>query len=123
MSSEREQGPMKSFAASALGCLLLLGIAASTGCAGEQERWSTAKREVPVYSGMSFTSAVIKSLNPGDRVSVEFELSNGTEHWCQVREPGEKKSAGFVACNELDRPPAPPPKWRIEPPAAPEAAP
>lgn len=122
-----EQLPSRIRARFCMCFLVMAGITPGAWCArGENQaaRWSTVKSEsLTVYSGMSFTSAIVKSLKRGDRVSVELDLTSGSEHWCQVREAGEIKPAGFVPCEDLDRPPAPPPRWRTELPVAPGAGP
>ncbi|HLC18792.1 MAG TPA: retropepsin-like aspartic protease [Thermodesulfobacteriota bacterium] len=53
-----------------------------------------------VYSGMSAESEVVKRLNKGDVVTVEFEMEGSEWNWCAV---SAGDVAGYVQCESLER--------------------
>ena len=64
----------------------------------------TAKSDVlTVYSEMSRSSGVVKSLKKGDALVVAFEIQSSTDHWCKIREAGSSEWLGFAACQQIDR--------------------
>ena len=56
-----------------------------------------------VYSRMSNASNVVKNLNQGDRVIIEFEIEDAEGTWCGIREEGQTKISGYVQCEYLER--------------------
>ena len=65
---------------------------------------ATVKSEtLPVYSEMSRSSRVMKSLKKGDALVVAFEIQAGTDDWCKIREARSIQWLGFVACQQIDR--------------------
>jgi thiol-disulfide isomerase/thioredoxin len=65
---------------------------------------ATVKSEVlMVYSEMSRSSGVVKSLKKGDALVVAFEIQAGADHWCKIREAVSSQWLGFVACQQIDR--------------------
>lgn len=65
---------------------------------------ATVKSEVlTVYSEMSRSSGVVKSLKKGDALVVAFEIQAGKDDWCKIREAGTSEWLGFAACQQIDR--------------------
>jgi thiol-disulfide isomerase/thioredoxin len=65
---------------------------------------ATVKGEaLSVYSEMSRSSRVVKSLKRGDALVVAFEIQAGTDDWCKIREARSIQWLGFVACQQIDR--------------------
>jgi hypothetical protein len=56
-----------------------------------------------VYSKMSKMSPVVKKLNQGDIVTIEFEIENADGEWCGIREGGQITASGYVLCEYLER--------------------
>jgi hypothetical protein len=56
-----------------------------------------------VYSKMSKMSPVVKKLNQGDIVTIEFEIENSEGAWCSIREEGQITVSGYVQCEYLER--------------------
>src|SRR5215472_3988492 len=77
----------------------------SPGTSLAQTGWhATAKSDaVPVYSTMSSSSTVVKSLHKGDLVFIDLDLATGQGHWCGIREPGAATRIGYVFCDALER--------------------
>jgi len=57
---------------------------------------------LPVYSEMSASSDVVRSLHQGDEVVLDFEFASGAGSWCGVRLPGQAARLGYVDCSGLD---------------------
>jgi len=64
---------------------------------------------LPVYTGPSVTSGIVKFLKKEERVEVQSELFNQEGKWCAVAEPSKKTPLGYVNCEGLifSRPPKP----------------
>jgi predicted aspartyl protease len=60
---------------------------------------------VPLYSEMSASSPVLKSLKKGDPVVVDIEIEDPEGAWCGIIEQGQTSIAGYVRCKDLERPP------------------
>jgi predicted Zn-dependent protease len=56
---------------------------------------------VPVYSQMSRSSSVVKTLSKGDRVHIRLRVAGVEGAWCKVAELGQSNSLGFVLCSKL----------------------
>jgi hypothetical protein len=56
-----------------------------------------------VYSEMSATSMVVKTLKKGDRVSIRLQVTTAEGDWCKIAEDGRRNSFGFVPCAQLLR--------------------
>jgi hypothetical protein len=59
---------------------------------------------VPLYSEMSASSPVLKSLKKGGPVVVDIEIENPEGAWCGIIEQGQTSIAGYVRCKNLERP-------------------
>ncbi|MEJ2696474.1 MAG: retropepsin-like aspartic protease [Candidatus Sulfobium sp.] len=59
---------------------------------------------VPVYSGMSADSRLLKYLGKGEQVVVDVEIEGPEGAWCGVTEEGQTSVTGYVQCETLDRP-------------------
>jgi len=65
---------------------------------------ATVKLEsLNLYSEMSTTSAVVKSLKKGDVVAIDLEIIGTGTSWCRVKELGPTSASGFVQCQYLER--------------------
>jgi thiol-disulfide isomerase/thioredoxin len=92
-------------ASAILVCFVLLAVCGSFAQSTSAPDRATVKIDVlPVYSEMSTTSAVVKSLKKGDAVTLGFEIRQSDEAWCSIKEPGQTKRLGYVLCRDLDRP-------------------
>jgi hypothetical protein len=90
--------------AAALLCFsALLALHPDTSIA--QTGWcATVKSDaVPVYSSMSSSSPVVKSLHEGDPVFIDLDLATGQGHWCGIREAGAAIRTSYVLCGTLER--------------------
>src|SRR5450432_3648062 len=56
-----------------------------------------------VYSEMSATSIVVKTLKQGDRVSIRLQVTTAEGDWCKIAEDGQRNSLGYVPCAQLLR--------------------
>ena len=71
--------------------------------ATESGSTATIKGEaVSVHSETSEHSAILKSLNKGDRVIIGFVLEGGEGKWCGIIEQGHQDVVGYVPCNSLE---------------------
>lgn len=109
----------------------LAGILAAPSPLSAQAGQSTVKEDsVTLYSGMSSSSDVVKTLKKGDAVTVDFSIATPEGSWCSVVEEGRQEPSGYVPCRVLDRaePPSPAPghsstavgervRFRFDPPA------
>ncbi len=57
----------------------------------------------PVYSRMSTSSDIVKTLKKGDAVKVDFSISTPDTVWCSIVEPGRTDPTGYLPCRYLDR--------------------
>jgi hypothetical protein len=57
-----------------------------------------------VYSQMSRTSPVVKTLKRGDAVAIELSLAGADETWCSIAESGAGRTLGYVPCSQLEIP-------------------
>jgi predicted Zn-dependent protease len=65
---------------------------------------ATVKLEsLNLYSEMSTTGAVVKSLKKGDVVVIDLEIIGAGMSWCRVKELGQTSASGFVQCQDLER--------------------
>jgi thiol-disulfide isomerase/thioredoxin len=108
-------GSMNSMHRSALGRIVALFLLFASAAPLLEAQTSTAvdiklpgrgtvKSEVlTVYSEMSRSSGVVKSLKKGDALVVAFEIQAGADHWCKIREAGSSEWLGFAACQQIDR--------------------
>jgi predicted aspartyl protease len=86
--------------------LLLCGVylfccGASEAASGSAVVKSDAVR---LYSRMSAESGVLKSLSKGEPVAVAVEIEGPEGAWCGIIEQGQTSVAGYVRCEELERP-------------------
>jgi tetratricopeptide (TPR) repeat protein len=91
-----------------LALLTLCWLASGSGTSRAQTHTdvpnATVKADtLAVYSGMRPSSAVLKSLNKGDQVILDFEIKSSTEKWCGVRLLGQARMLGYVQCQGLQR--------------------
>jgi tetratricopeptide (TPR) repeat protein len=91
-----------------LALLTLCWLASGSGTSRAQTHTdvpnATVKADtLAVYSGMRSSSAVLKSLNKGDQVILDFEIKSSTERWCGVRLLGQARMLGYVQCQGLER--------------------
>ena len=110
-----QPGPVRSLRASALGRTLALFLLfagavplleAQTSDAVDIKlpgRATVKSETLPVYSEMSRSSRVLKSLKKGDALVVAFEIQAGTDDWCKIREARSIQWLGFVVCRQIDR--------------------
>jgi predicted aspartyl protease len=59
---------------------------------------------VPLYSEMSASSPVLRSLKKGDPVDIDIEIQDPEGSWCGIIEQGQTSVAGYVRCKDLERP-------------------
>jgi len=84
--------------------LILLPLTAShAGDEAPSGLATVANETLNVYSGMSESANVVKTLGRGDSVSVQFELDRSGDAWCGVSEAGGTEVMGYVMCNGLDQ--------------------
>lgn len=74
-----------------------------------------AQNSLAVRSGMSKTSAIVKTLRKGDRVAILLRVDSLEGAWCKVAERGQGNGLGYVLCSGLSRSVSSP-----EPPQAPQ---
>lgn len=58
---------------------------------------------LPVHSGMSASSSIVKSLTRGDVVTIEYEMEGSEGAWCGIMEEGSAAISGYVLCRHLKR--------------------
>ena len=58
--------------------------------------------KVPVHYKMSRNSPAVKTLNRGDRVTIELKIHDQEGEWCGIREEGQTAISGFVLCEYLE---------------------
>jgi thiol-disulfide isomerase/thioredoxin len=56
-----------------------------------------------VYSEMSHSSDVVKTLKKGDALVYGFEIQIHNDDWCKIREAGSSEWIGFVDCQQIER--------------------
>jgi hypothetical protein len=56
---------------------------------------------LPVYTGPSVTSGIVKFLKKEEGVEVQSELFNQEGKWCAIAEPSKKTPLGYVNCEGL----------------------
>jgi hypothetical protein len=56
---------------------------------------------LPVYTGPSVTSGIVKFLKKEEGVEVQSELFNQEGKWCAIAEPSKKTALGYVNCEGL----------------------
>jgi hypothetical protein len=56
-----------------------------------------------VYSEMSTTSSVLKTLKKGTYVTIRFQVTGTEGAWCKIAELGQINSLGYVLCSQLLR--------------------
>jgi hypothetical protein len=56
-----------------------------------------------VYSEMSTTSSVVKTLTKGARVNIRLQVTGAEGAWCKIAELGQTNSLGYVLCSQLFR--------------------
>ena len=107
-------GPIKSSRRSARGIVTLFLLFACAAPLLEAQTSTAVDIKLPgrgtvksdvltVYSDMSRSSGVVKSLKKGDALVVAFEIQSSTDHWCKIREAGSSEWLGFAACQQIDR--------------------
>lgn len=86
-------------------CILLCPAASGLYAEGiESAHMATINSDsVIVYSGMSAVSGALKSLNKGEKVSVEIEIEAAEGRWCGIVEQGRTTMTGYVECKYLER--------------------
>jgi hypothetical protein len=85
-------------------CCITLCIFGSKSGADDAAARATVRRDsLNVFSRTSLKSEVLKKLNRGDLVTVEFETEGTEGAWCGVMEAGETAISGFVQCQYLER--------------------
>jgi hypothetical protein len=78
-------------------------LLAQTGSSQTGDRAEVQSDALTVYSGMSTTSSVVRSLRKGDHVSIRLQVSGAEGSWCKIAESGETNSLGYVLCSQLKR--------------------
>jgi hypothetical protein len=82
-----------------VGGILFLGAAAF---AAEPSEPATVRvGMLPVYTGPSVTSGIVKFLKKEEGVEVQSELFNQEGKWCAIAEPVKKNHLGYVNCEGL----------------------
>jgi hypothetical protein len=83
----------------------VFAAAAGSGAGGEKpEGLATVKSEsLAVHSRTSAASSVIRRLERGDVVTVQFELDKAGLAWCAVSEEGNAEIIGYSQCKYLAR--------------------
>jgi len=56
-----------------------------------------------VYSEMSHSSDVVKTVKKGDALVYGFEIQIHNDDWCKIREAGSSEWIGFVDCQQIER--------------------
>jgi hypothetical protein len=56
-----------------------------------------------VYSEMSTTSSVVKTLKKGTRVIIRLQVTGAEGAWCKIAEGDQTNSLGYVLCSQLLR--------------------
>ncbi len=88
------------------------------GSEGADAGRAAVKRDgVPVYAQMTTSSDVVKTLQRGAMVMVEFSMTGAQGAWCHVTING---TTGYMRCEELEREPTS--RWREEPARSPGTA-
>jgi cytochrome c biogenesis protein CcmG/thiol:disulfide interchange protein DsbE len=65
---------------------------------------ATVKSEtLVVYSEMSHSSDLVKTLKKGDALVYGFEIQIHNDDWCKIREAGSSEWIGFVDCEQIER--------------------
>jgi hypothetical protein len=84
-------------------CLAVLLPVLATTHAGAEEWAATATNdEVRVYKKLDMESAVVRTLEKGERVIVQWSGDYHPVQWCSIREPDGIYTLGFVPCQDLD---------------------
>jgi hypothetical protein len=85
-------------------CSATLGSAGGQTKDGQASGQAKVKSDsLAVYSEMSTTSQVVKSLGKGDVVNVDLEVDVSGMAWCRVKEVGDVASLGYTFCQNLER--------------------
>ncbi len=64
-----------------------------------QDRASVKADSAPVYSGMSGSTSVVKTLKKGEAVVIDLSLAGEDGSWCNVSQNGA--AAGWMRCDAL----------------------
>jgi hypothetical protein len=88
----------------------LVFITSVPACAQAQRPESTSSHDsariktdnVPLYYKMSLDSPIVKKLNRGVSVTIEFRIQDEEGQWCGIREEGQTGISGFVLCEYLE---------------------
>lgn len=91
-------------------CGLMAGAVGWPAEAEPAGRATVKRHAVPVYAQMTTSGEVVKSLQRGTVVTVDFALSGAEGAWCHVTVGAR---TGYVRCEELEREPLP--RWREAP--------
>jgi hypothetical protein len=77
------------------------------------EQAAVIKDSMNVYARMSARGRVVKHLQKGDMVTVEFEINNADGAWCGIKRKNQTKLLGYVKCEFLDRKAAQKNTWKL----------
>jgi len=81
--------------------LLLLPLAGAWSWQAVTGAATVRSETATIYWRASTDSVVIKTLQQGEPVRVDFSISGAGGAWCSVVEPGRTESSGYVLCRHL----------------------
>jgi tetratricopeptide (TPR) repeat protein len=92
-------------------CCVILGVFCLKAEGSEPAGRAIVKTDsLTVYSRMSTESSIVKTLNKGDVIAIEFEIEGPEGAWCSITEEDQTVSSGNVLCKYLERK-EPPIRW------------